>query len=99
MTIRHTVRVGQQWESNDPRRPRFVRVTRILNYVTGRNVDESRIAGDASRRASNAHCMDRVEVEDMRTKRVTTIRRDQFATGVRGWTLLVDVHQEVSDAA
>lgn len=87
MTVRHTVRVGQEWESNDARRPRFVRVLKILNYVTGQHVPESRIPGDPKRRAQNAHCMDRVQVEDLHTGRVTTIRRDQFMTGTRGWTL------------
>ena len=100
-TIRHTVRVGQIWESNDARRPRFVRVIRILNYVTGKHVDESRIAGPDRKqhRVPCAHGLDRVRVQDVHSGRETTIRRDQFATGERGWTLHLDTPREVSNAA
>lgn len=96
--IRHTVRVGQWWQSNDVRRPgRYVVVTRIVNYVTGRDITESRIAGPDRKKRSVpcAHGLDKVHVEDVLTRRAGVIRRDQFVTGDRGWTL----YKEATNAA
>lgn len=90
MTIRHTVTVGQIWETNDTRRrdpnvvnSGLVRVERILGYEQGEDITTSRV-GD-SMPAANKH--DRVRVENLATGKRSTIRRDQFRTGVRGWTL------------
>jgi hypothetical protein len=91
MTIRHTVRVGQLWESNDPRRPNLVEVKRILGYASGHEILTSRV-GDS---VPNANRRDRVQVENLSTGKRTTIRRDQFMTGIRGWTLF----KEVANAA
>jgi hypothetical protein len=84
MNIRHTVKVGQQWESNDPRRfPTVVSVDRITSYESGADVPESVVQGEEEQITTN----DRVHVRNVATGKKTTIRRDQFVTGVRGWSL------------
>lgn len=83
MTVRHTVRVGQEWESNDPRRQDTrVVVSRIVGYESGADKTESLTASDDVAR------LDRVQVTNTRTNKKTTIRRDQFTTGARGWSLV-----------
>jgi hypothetical protein len=60
-----------------------VRVERILGYESGQDITTSRV-GDSTPAANKN---DRVHVENLSTGKRTSIRRDQFTTGVRGWTL------------
>lgn len=83
MTIRGKVSVGQQWQSNDPRRTlTVVRVDRIVSHETGEDVLHSFCDG-----ANEVEAEDLVHVSNIFTGKKSTIRRVNFATGTRGWTL------------
>lgn len=82
MKIHESVEVGQTWRSNDPRRLRAVLVLNICTYETGHSIKRSLVQHRAD---TETH--DRVRVMDIVNHRITTLRRDQFSTGVRGWSL------------
>jgi hypothetical protein len=80
--IRTWVRRNQVWQSNDPRRLRAVRVVRIVTN-NGTSIRQSLVT-----HRSDAECTDRVVVRNVVTGKESVVRRDQFASGPRGWSLL-----------
>jgi len=72
--MHNNIRIGQLWRSNDPRNARTVKITRILNYVTGHV------------RNHVVNPQDKVHVENVMTRKTSVIRANNFTSGTRGWS-------------